>query len=998
MKPVQLRLQAFGPFATSQTVDFFRVFHGGLFLIHGRTGAGKTSLLDGLCFSLFGRPSTSEREKDLRALRSHLANDSLLTETELIFTVGEEAFRVHRIPSQQVPRKRGEGFTELKGSAELWRFHSMLPSDADLFLKEVAKTENWIPVASKLESVDREIEALLGMNERQFRQVVILPQGKFREFLSSSSAERQVILERLFQTDRFSRLQSFFATHVRDLESQWKTQTQEILAKLKSTGLASADEIPLRLEAIKKEQTAVRAKAEGLRAETTVLRDRLKIKEDFETTTRRLSEIDLQLSQLETNRALMNEKQSKVELYDRLAPYRTLNENYHRGTVNLENLQSRRKSAILEAETLTKKASSLKLGLEREASAVPKLSDLKNEYLKLRELFPLLSGIAKEQAALKEERRILNDRVLELAQRKIEADRVAPVILANHDVLIRLETVTSAAEANELEKSDRALGEKELSYHQAEAARIALRLKKNQPCPVCGSLDHPRPAKTDPSSSVDLSSLKKAQEDHAKLREATSKLKAQRQTSLEAIGRLISSLGLKTARQAEASTFKPAENFVAIASETERNALQLMKARQELSNSEAAIAATKEAIETKELAIQRKIEEIPHANCDLDLVVSRGSEVKKQIEARESFLAQTTSELSLLEARLANIQGSLAAQETEIQTLNTETERLGQARAKELSSVLEEYPAFDITNWTCTKDERDRLQSENRTFETKLIQTLAAKEESQLRLVSLEKLSLATLDATSASGDPKLSSAENLKGALQTATLELQNSETSLARLTVESETLERVSTSIQSDQTKLDRIKADSERAIRLNGLLSGDRNHNKLAVPLSRFVLQSRFEDVLDQANRRLGRMSRGRYLLRRPALSHNLAQSQGLNLSVEDSMTGKERHADSLSGGESFMAALSLALGLADVVQADLGGVKLDSVIIDEGFGTLDSESLDLALRTLVDLQAGGRMVGVISHVQELKSQIDQRLEVIPSPEGSRLRWEADRATPH
>ncbi|MDZ4083116.1 MAG: SbcC/MukB-like Walker B domain-containing protein, partial [Bdellovibrionales bacterium] len=489
---------------------------------------------------------------------------------------------------------------------------------------------------------------------------------------------------------------------------------------------------------------------------------------------------------------------------------------------------------------------------------------------------------------------------------------------------------------------------------------------------------------------VDLSSFKKAQEAHSKLRAATSKLKAPRQTSLESIGRLLASLGLKPSRQTEASDPKPTVNFTALAAETEQQALRLMKSRQELSNLEAAIAVTKESIETKDLAIQRKIEEVPPANRDLDFVISRGSEAKKQIEERESFLKQTTSELSLLEARLANYQGSLAAQETEIQTLSNETERLSQDRAKELKAVLEVYPDFDVTKWTCTKDERDRLQIENRNFETKLIQTLAAKEESQLRLVALEKLFAATMNTTSNS--------ESLRAALQNAVLALQNSETLLARLNVESETLERISSSIQSDQTKLDQIKSESERAIRLGGLLSGDRNHNKLAVPLARFVLQSRFEDVLDQANRRLGRMSRGRYLLRRPALSHNLAQSQGLNLSVEDSMTGKERHADSLSGGESFMAALSLALGLADVVQADLGGVKLDSVIIDEGFGTLDSESLDLALRTLVDLQAGGRMVGVISHVQELKSQIDQRLEVIPSPEGSRLRWEADRATPH
>ncbi len=311
-------------------------------------------------------------------------------------------------------------------------------------------------------------------------------------------------------------------------------------------------------------------------------------------------------------------------------------------------------------------------------------------------------------------------------------------------------------------------------------------------------------------------------------------------------------------------------------------------------------------------------------------------------------------------------------------------------RDRELKAVLVKHPDFDITNWFCSASERDQLQQSVRSFETKQIQFRAAKEESTRRLTRLSPL---IEDSTGASA-----TVASIKLELETLTQELQDFNTRLARLTVELEGLLRLSASIQIEKKNLDKIKIEADRASRINGLLSGDRTHNKLAVPLARFVLQSRFEDVLDQANRRLARMSRGRYLLRRPALSRNLTHSQGLNLSVEDSMSGKERHADSLSGGESFMATLSLALGLADVVQSDLGGVKIDSVIIDEGFGTLDSESLDLALRTLVDLQAGGRMVGVISHVQELKSQIDQRLEVIPSPIGSRLRWESELGPSH
>ncbi len=993
MKPVQLRLQAFGPFATSQTVDFFRVFHGGLFLIHGRTGAGKTSLLDGLCFSLFGRPSTAEREKDLRALRSHLADNSLTTETELIFTVGEEAFRVHRIPSQQVPKKRGDGYTELKGSAELWRFHGALPSDPRAFSLEIAKTENWIPVASKLESVDREIEALLGMNERQFRQVVILPQGKFREFLSSTSSERQIILERLFQTDRFSRLQSFFATHVRDLESKWKQQSQEIEAKLKSTGLASTDEIPIRLQLIADEAALASAKSEKLRVKTAALRDQLKLKEDFESTSRRLVEIDGQLSGLEEARTVIDADRTKIELYDLLGNYRSFKENRDRATRQLSELSNRREAAGKEGDALGAMVQSLRQGLEDEAAKLPKLSDLKVEYQKLRELFPILSGLNKEQISLNQERVALKERAQDIASRKAVVDKMGPNILKSLFALKKLDSLLSTSERQEAESSDHLVAKKELAYHQAEAARIALRLKDSDPCPVCGSLDHPRPALADASTKVDLNTLKKAQEQHTELREKHSTQLAQRRASLLSISKLVESLGLESVNTEAFNysgtlTAQTAADFAALAGETERQALQLMKAREELSSLVATHDTKAEMAAAKEREIQTKLSEIATNDRNLELVVARGSEAKKQIESREAFIARTTTDLANVDSKLAGLTGGLAAKDVEIAALKLDIQNVESMLEAELKSVQKLHPKADVASFVFSKNDRDQCQTKVREFETKMIQATAAKEECLRRLSELSLLLPEPARAT-----PILA----FRVELQEASVALQDGETLLARLGVEDENLQRISSSIEKDKVNLERIRLESERSVRINGLLSGDRTHNKLAVPLARFVLQSRFEDVLDQANRRLGRMSRGRYLLRRPALTQNLTHSQGLSLSVEDSMTGKERHADSLSGGESFMAALSLALGLADVVQADLGGVKLDSVIIDEGFGTLDSESLDLALRTLVDLQAGGRMVGVISHVQELKSQIDQRLEVIPSPGGSRLQWEADWSAP-
>lgn len=979
---MRLRLQAFGPFANSQTVDFFRVLKGGLFLIHGRTGAGKTSLLDGLCFSLFGRPSTAEREKDLRALRSDLSDSGTPTETELIFTVGEEAFRVHRIPTQLVPKKRGEGFTELKGSAELWRFHSTLPNDEKTLNDELSKTENWIPVASKLESVDREIEALLGMNERQFRQVVILPQGKFREFLSSTSAERQTILERLFQTDRFSRLQSFFANHVRELESQWKSQSQEIEIKLKSLGLSTFDEIPLRLTKISDTQNEKKKLTDSLRSNLVSLREHLKLSEDLEVHTNRLSSLEQQTTELDSLSPSVQKEREKVALFDELSQYRTIDEQFHRGENQRLELQSRISATLKNAELAGQKVNELKSRLEKERETRPTLAELKVEYQKLRELFPILNGLQKEAQSISDERKLWESRQKDWDARTRANGKAEREITEAYGQLRHFHEINTKLENEHFLLMERKVSELELSYHQSEAARIAKRLSANVPCPVCGSTDHPHPAIADEKTAVEISTLKAQQASLAALRQSVSKKITERETSLSALHRLLESLKLASSLD-DKSAATNVTDFSAIASQAENKALELLKSRQELSTLQANLKEAFVNLQKRDQELATRIDEIPKENQSLENVVARGSSAKKEIESRELFLEKATTELSLLESQLSNLQGIQSAQGTELQALTAEVQRLSQERSNEITKVGTKHPGFDILKWSCSLEERERLQKSVREFETKVIQNQTAKQECAKRIDELKSKFHAVGSRSS----------NDLKNEVEALSAELQVADAEVTRLAVEAENLDRLYKSVDSDRKRLDRLKLESERAIRINGLLSGDRTYNKLAVPLARFVLQSRFEDVLDQANRRLGRMSRGRYLLHRPALSRNLAQSQGLNLSVEDSMTGKERHADSLSGGESFMAALSLALGLADVVQSDLGGVKIDSVIIDEGFGTLDSESLDLALRTLVDLQAGGRMVGVISHVQELKSQIDLRLEVIPSPEGSSIHWEGD-----
>lgn len=985
MKPYLLRLQAFGPFSTRQEICFDEVYKGGLFLIHGRTGAGKTSLLDGLCFSLFGRPSTQEREKDLRALRSDLAPAELLTETELIFSLGNEIFKVHRIPSQHVPKKRGEGTTELKATAELWRLHVSWPNLKTERLEIIDSANNWTPVAAKQDAVDREIEALLGMNERQFRQVVILPQGKFREFLSSTSAERQTILERLFQTDRFSRFQAFLTQHHKNLEAKWKTRTDLIESRLKGAEIESIQAIPEEVQKRLLLAKELSENGETLRKqqnEQSVLVHRL---ENLEQSRKRLDEVKKEILNLEKDSASIQKMKEQVQAYDRLVKYVALRERLEAVAKRLSQSQAQNhslKGQLVEVE----KATSLK---QEQQDALlrttPSLDSLNSEYQRLRELYPAVKAIASELEAKDQESRTLTRASSETESKMQHAKGVIAngslqhrALRKTHELLLHKENQSIEAQAIDL----KAL---EMRYHQSQAAALAAELKAHQPCPVCGSKDHPSPAAANVHA-VSKDELETARRKNLEILESKRLDQDRRISKLKQIEKY-----LEPNDVSEKSENADLDLGDISSDEFHSRSEILIKNLESARNLYREVASTKAAIEPRLLDLKTRTDELRHqleklepTDRDLNQITRKGNELKAEIEKRSSLSESIKTELITLEKKQGELSALLKSNTNDIVAASEEHKLISSQINEELE--LAGFPKGPPADLIGLKDRNQFAQSVSN-YEAALALTQGAHKEALDRFSQCEK-------ELESSPRPHL---EEAKASLRLLAESIGAVAAQSAKLEVEVANLRRLETEISLEEAELRKIREESDRTIRMTALVTGDRSQNKLSVPLSRFVLQSRFDDVLDQANRRLARMSRGRYLLRRPALSRNLAQSQGLNLSVEDSITGKERHADSLSGGESFMAALSLALGLADVVQSNLGGVRLDSVLIDEGFGTLDAESLDLALRTLIDLQAGGRMVGIISHVQELKSQIDRRLEVIPDREGSRIRWESETSVP-
>lgn len=989
MKPLFLKMTAFGPFSESVGISFDRVFDGGLFLIHGRTGAGKTSILDGICFSLFGRPSSEEREKDLSTIRSDLASANLMTECELIFTIGTTAYRVHRIPTQNKPKKRGEGVTEHKGSAELYRFNGTVPElraslghDESQISGKIASLE-WQPLAGKLEAVNVAVEALIGMNERQFRQIIVLPQGRFREFLSSSSTERQAILEKLFQTDRFSKFQTAMAAKSRILEAKLKDALQSFSSKLANRGLATIEEIEPKLTEQKTILETSRRSLELRRADVERLDRELNRAFEFSKTTARKIELENQALAANSKNADVQLKRNLVARNRAWAPYFETALALGERTSKAETLtQSKIEIEKVKVDLERRKTEfQIEIAVEREKS--PTLEEMSTERTRLRDSaikLKEIESLRKDIATFQMQMDQVSKESSKLSENKLA---LLNQCLIGFSGLLAMDESLQSAEMEFLKSEEHRISSLELRYHQNEVFKISKKLEKGNPCPVCGSTDHPRLAHENPSpkanaASVVVTSESIAQEratfDRAKLQNAEKRSlrKSQLEPFFDDFNR---PKGENHRGEKDAET---SQDF-----QTEFKKWTAL--RQELTRIEKSLEArdieTQTRTETKlrlAKSVEEKLSELPVEDHVLEKVMSRGMELKSEQDRREKRISELVNSLARTETELSHATGKLSALNDELKRTAKEVNELAKRKVDAETAALDKVRSLSLEVRPPEIPVGDRelsaLEAEISLFDTSRARIAAALEEVAKTLGAMDP------SREASAIDVELTQARKAKGEL----------EASVARLSVDIEDLEKLLAESRSETEQLEHLKTESERASRVSALLLGDRSQNKLMVPLARFVLQSRFEDVLDQANRRLAMMSRGQFQLRRPALSGNLRDSQGLELTVEDSIAGKERHAGSLSGGESFMAALALALGLADVVQSDLGGLRLDSVLIDEGFGTLDSESLDLALRTLIDLQTGGRFVGIISHVQELKNQVPVQLEVIKSPTGSWTRW--------
>ena len=1016
MKPLRLSLTAFGPYAGQQELDFSELRGAGFFLIHGPTGGGKTTLLDAICFALFGE--TSGAGRDGGQMRSHFSSADVLTKVRFDFQLGDKSYRIERSPEQQVAKKRGDGLKTSAPSATLWQGTSEDPGRED---------GGWQVLQTLSSRVTEEVRRLLGFSVQQFRQVILLPQGRFRELLEAKSQEREQILETLFQTERFSVIADRLKQQARELEANHQQLTAAKRALLAQAGAETFADVETRLgtldqdRAVAIESRDVAAQQEKEAAAT--LADAQKVDRLFQD----LIAAGANCESLAGHTEAMQETERLLDVAKRAEKLDPAAAECRRA----ETERDRRQRDVDAARRVNASAIQARdAAVETHAAEEqrqPERESLNQQRLQLDHLRPILADWRNaadiEFAAQQdwnqqrdchdESRRALSDIDESIPKidalwraRQRAADSVAglqaqveqaetswqQVVNKNRltEMIARQSAVweTAASEASSAESKlhddEQRLSDEQALWDSQQAALLASTLQADQPCPVCGATHHPQPAVSPTGKLPSEAALKKQQKVIAESKQAFSQANDVRQrqrdllTQLEAEARMIPEVSALEPVLAEqvtqrrlALTVAQAEAALCETTQQELAGLQrrretmVEQARQRQESFDAALRQSTDAT-SRRAALEQQLPDEVRTESAWQSAVNACEQTLSQLES-----AWNATQRAVEVARTSAI--------TTAEKLNAAEQALDEANTafnlaqRSFDEAIAAYGFASRAEWDAARLEPDR----QRNLEAALNQFRLDEHTAKDRLT---RATQDTADQVRPVLPPLETRVEELKPIVENCRQQVADFNNQHAQLT-------NLFGSLKANAGKLSILDQRYATVGKVADVVNGK---NQSGLTLQRFVLAAFLEDVLHAASSQLRKMSRGRFQLSRKASRDDSRKAGGLDLEVLDEFTGQSRDVATLSGGEGFLASLSLALGLADVVQAHSGGTRLDTLFIDEGFGTLDSESLDEAINILLDLQKGGRLVGIISHVADLRERIDVRLEVTASRTGSVARF--------
>jgi exonuclease SbcC len=979
-----LSITAFGPFAGTETVDVDAVARDGLFLLWGPTGAGKTTLLDAVVYALYGTVPGARGEE--KRLRSDHADAATRTEVSCELTLAGERLLVVRRPEQTRPKKRGTGETTEQARLTVQRW-----DDAA-----------WEPVSTRIDEGSEYLRVRLGLSAEQFCQVVLLPQGDFARFLRAEPDDRAKLLRTLFDVDRFARVEDWLAAERRAAEETVRADRHRISTLLHRIAQIADVEVP---EELAPELVGA---APGASLDAWVASVRARAAGDLVTATAAAEAAAAESSRFDGElveaRALADRHtrrdRARAELArldaeeEELRPLRARADAGRRAEGLRDVLETAGRTALAAADAVAALEAAraawvevadgraadglLARGLRDDAAAARALipeaertARLTRELARLGRDVEALTGRCTDGAAAAAD---WPARVAE-AQRRLDAASAAAARLPGLtavaeatgsalDAATRAERVAAALDTARATAEEartawvdarETLVELRAARLDGMAAELAAGLAPGTGCPVCGATEHPRPAvHTGPRVSADDEERARAVVDAAEERSTAAR------RAVEERERELAVLRERAGELPPAELAARVEQAHAERDEVAGLAGSVEAARRELATREAGRDAAAAA-----LAADR--EELQRRSAERDGRAQALAELAVRLEAARGDDAD-------LPARARRLTGIAERCEA---VLSAEVEGL---RARAAADTAREHAAerASAAGFADLLDAAEALldRGELAGLERRL------RQHDEARSV-----------AVAAVADPELTDlpARPDVPALQQRCAELtarrEEAVAALQQARRCAGALDALAGEVVSAEVEMGERSAWAARVAGLADLVNG-RGANTLRMRLQSFVLAARLEQVAEVASRRLQEMSGGRYtFLHSDAQARNGARS-GLGLDVFDEYTGTRRPTKTLSGGESFMASLALALGLADVVTAEAGGIQMDTLFVDEGFGTLDALALDAVMNVLDELRRGGRTVGVISHLEELRTRIPTRLEVLAGRHGSRL----------
>ena len=916
MRPINLTMSAFGPYASKTVLELDKLGTNGLYLITGDTGAGKTTIFDAITFALYGEASGDNRESTM--FRSKYANADTPTEVELTFVYAGKEYYIKRNPEYERPKTRGEGFTTEKANAELH-----YPDGR---------------VVTKLREVDRAVEEIMGIDRNQFTQIAMIAQGDFLKLLLASTDDRKKIFQKIFRTRCYYVLQEKLKSESGKLGREYENISASIRQYIDGIKCDEDDVLSIKVRNAKDGSCSIEETLELL--STLIANDKEdeeKLDDEQKNIGKSLEEITATLTNHETwSKARKSLEKSKSDLSEAIAALEIIKANLQSEEANKPKIEDiRKKIAAIEAELPEYQE------LDAKIKDRDKLQEGTDELSKeLINQKACLEALQKEIEALAEERKTLEKADKEKAELEAKKQKEEDKRKALKDISKELKALDKLEkqlnkDQEEYSRLSEVVQQKDKEYQRLfklyldeQAGIIAETLVDGIPCPVCGSTAHPiRAVKAENAPT-------KEQLDESKSAYEVAQKEAQ----------FASEKAAKTKGQTD-----------------EKRGAVLSMLTEMFGN--VTIDDADGLIKNKIADIATVLEEVQNAIDEQQKKIDRRNEIDELLPKKNNERDDLINSISENDKTLSGNNATLISLKTRIDELVEKLKYESEKKAKEVKKALQgEQKKLE----DAYKAADDAVKSQNE----KIAGFKAAIKEAENTLADAKEIDEDSVKAKQQELKERNGEIDKKKKIINARKSANESAEKEIRAKSAE----------VLAVEAKWSWVKALSNTA---NGNISG-----KEKVMLETYIQMTYFDRIIARANTRFMVMSGGQYELKRRKEAENNRSQSGLELDVIDHYNGTERSVKTLSGGESFKASLSLALGLSDEIQSSSGGIKLDTMFVDEGFGSLDDESLDQAMRALQNLTEGNRLVGIISHVTELKERIDKQIVVTKEKSGGSI----------